>query len=273
MRKVRIGWWSAGITSSVACKAALELFDNVELYYIDTGKVHIDNTRFKADCEKWYGQEIKTIKNSGGYKNPIDVIYKERYINGPDGAKCTQKLKKEVRFELEQSFIPNLFDPGAMIENQIFGFEFDKSEVNRAIRFIQQYPNTRPLFPLIEKGLTKDNCAGMIINAGIELPAMYTLGYPNNNCIGCVKGGMAYWNKIRVDFPESFTETAQAERHLNRSCIQGTFLDELNPAAGRGSKIVLPNCGSFCEVEFADLQDRDLEEVLSGRKLIYDCAI
>lgn len=31
---------------------------------------------------------------------------------------------------------------------------------------------------------------------------MYDLGYANNNCIGCVKGGIGYWNKIRIDFPE-----------------------------------------------------------------------
>ena len=30
------------------------------------------------------------------------------------------------------------------------------------------------------------------------------MGYNNNNCIGCIKGGMGYWNKIRVDFPEVF---------------------------------------------------------------------
>ena len=31
---------------------------------------------------------------------------------------------------------------------------------------------------------------------------MYDLGYPNNNCIGCIKGGMGYWNRIRKDFPD-----------------------------------------------------------------------
>ncbi len=39
---------------------------------------------------------------------------------------------------------------------------------------------------------------------------MYDLGYPNNNCIGCVKGGMGYWNKIRKDFPEVFQKRAVA---------------------------------------------------------------
>lgn len=272
MKRVRIGWWSAGVTSAVACKIALEQYDNVELYYIETGAAHVDNQRFLNDCEKWYGKNIITIRNSKGYENPLDVVYKERYVNGPDGAKCTKVLKKEVRWELEASFIPTLFDQGAVIENQVFGFEFEKKEVNRAIRFIQQYPGAKTLVPLIEKGLTKDNCAGIIINEGIELPAMYLLGYENNNCIGCLKGGMAYWNKIRIDFATVFEATAVAERHIGHSCIKDTFLDELKPDAGRGGKIVLPDCGSFCEVEFADVPDRNLEEIMIGRKSIYEAA-
>ena len=50
-----VGWWSAGITSAVACKIALEMYENVRLYYIKIGTAHKDNERFMADCEKWYG--------------------------------------------------------------------------------------------------------------------------------------------------------------------------------------------------------------------------
>lgn len=89
-------------------------------------------------------------------------------------------------------------------EAQIFGFEYSKKEVNRAIRFKEQYPDAKPIFPLIEKKLTKPECLYYLEQAGIKRPTMYTLGYGNNNCIGCVKGGKGYWNKIRRDFPEYF---------------------------------------------------------------------
>lgn len=45
--------------------------------------------------------------------------------------------------------------------------------------------------------------------AGINIPVMYQLGY---NCIGCLKGSMGYWNKIRIDFPDMFKERAEDER-------------------------------------------------------------
>ena len=99
--------------------------------------------------------------------------------------------------------------------------------------------------------LTKENCLGILEDIGIELPEMYKLGYPNNNCIGCVKGGMGYWNKIREDFPLEFSLMSELEREVGRSCLKeadGTrlFLDELSPDRGRQQKILIPDCGFFC---------------------------
>lgn len=263
MKTKKIMWWSAGITSAVAGKISLEIYNDVDLYYIETGSAHVDNERFKIDCEKWYGKEIITVQNKRGFTNHFDVIRRERYVNGPEGAKCTKELKKNVRYVLEDQFKDCL-------SNQIFGYEFEKKQVNRALRFLEQYPAANALFPLIEKGLDKNNCAGLLLNQNIKLPVMYELGYSNNNCIGCVKGGKGYWNKIRVDFPEVFDEMAKAEREIGHSCIRKTFLDELNPKAGRNTKPVLPNCGNFCEIDFADIPHKSLESVMSGVISIYD---
>jgi hypothetical protein len=263
-----VAWWSAGITSAVACKMALELYQNVELYYIGIDSAHKDNERFKQQCEKWYDKEIKTI-TSNEFRNQFEVIEKTGMVNGPTGARCTLELKKQVRFDFERLHEVNLFNRNGIL-NQVWGFEFDREQINRAIRFGQQYPYTNPLFPLIEKGITKNECAGMILNQNIALPKMYELGYTNNNCIGCVKGGKAYWNKIRIDFPTEFNKMAQAERKAGYSCINGTFLDELNPNAGRGKKIIMPNCGLLCEVEFAHIPDKNLENVIKGKKTIYE---
>ena len=61
---------------------------------------------------------------------------------------------------------------------------------------------------------------GMLWKAGIKQPVMYSMGYNNNNCIGCVKGGMGYWNKIRKDFPEVFAQMAQIERDVGATCLK-----------------------------------------------------
>lgn len=47
-----IAWFSCGVTSAVACKIALNLYNDVQLYYIETGSGHPDNVRFISDCER-----------------------------------------------------------------------------------------------------------------------------------------------------------------------------------------------------------------------------
>ena len=240
---MKIAWFSCGITSAVACKLALRDYKDVELYYIAGMLVHPDNDRFILDCEKWYDKKINIVEN-GKYNSHIDVINKTRYVNGVGGARCTLELKKNVRYELEKKF---------KIENQIFGFEYSVKEINRAKRFSEQYPNANALFPLIENKLSKNECAGILQKAGIEIPAMYKLGYNNNNCIGCVKGGKYYWNQIKKDFPETFEDMSKAERNVGHSCIKNIFLDELKEGEGNKNDEVNFECGIFCEVEFANL--------------------
>lgn len=263
-----LAWWSAGITSAVACKIALELYENVELFYIEIDTAHKDNIRFKEDCEKWYGKKIYSLK-SQFYNNQFDVIEYVKAVNTPNGAPCTLNLKKQVRFDFERLHEKSLFNEG-YIKNQVWGYEFEQKEVNRAIRHQEQYPLTYPLFPLIEKGIDKNMCAGYLINEGIQLPEMYKLGYTNNNCIGCVKGGKAYWNKIRKDFPDIFNRMLMLERIIGHSCLNGIFLDELNPKAGRLKDEIMPSCGNICEVEFADIPDRNLDDIMNKKISIYD---
>ncbi len=268
MRSFIVGWWSAGITSAVACKYALEMYPDVRLYYIKINSAHSDNDRFMAYCEKWYGYKIETIQ-SKQFKNQFEVIEKTGDVNGPNGARCTLELKKQVRYSLESHYQIGLYND-EIISNQVWGFEYDKAQINRAIRFGQQYPLTNPLFPLIEKGIDKNTCAGILISAGIELPVMYKMGYSNNNCIGCVKGGMGYWNKIRIDFPETFDRMASLERKKGHTCLNGTYLDELDPNAGRMKTEIMPNCGLVCDLEFADIPDVSLESVLNNDMTIYE---
>lgn len=259
-----IAWWSGGITSAVACRLALEKYPDVRLIYIETGSHHADTQRFKADCEKWYGRPIETWQNKK-YANHIDVVIKRKYVNGSAGAPCTKELKKNVREEVERAM---------QWSAQVYGFEFEQSQINRAIRWQEQYPQTNPLFPLIENKLNKNECAGIVQAAGIKLPAMYALGYKNNNCVGCVKGGAGYWNKIRKDFPETFAEMAAAERTVGGTCLKDAagariYLDELKPDAGSATDLVVGECGIFCQVDFAHIISPKVVGVLDGSISIY----
>jgi hypothetical protein len=233
-----VAWWSGGITSAVACS----LYKNAELVYIETGSHHPDTLRFKADCERWYGRPITTIQSTR-YSSHFDVIKRRRFLNGPYGALCTAELKKMVREEWEKT-------RGRM--TYVWGFEASAKEELRAKRVVDTMTHMDHEFPLIAFGIDKRMAIRMVLEAGIEVPAMYHLGFNNNNCIGCVKGGAAYWNKIRVCFPEVFERMAALEREIGRSCLRRGPLDELDPTAGRDSPPLVMDCGAVgegCEIE------------------------
>jgi hypothetical protein len=116
-------------------------------------------------------------------------------------------------------------------------------------------PDFQHRFPLIERCLTKQDAHGILARYGIKRPAMYDLGYHNNNCVGCVKGGMGYWNRIRVDFPEVFASRAKLERDLGHTCLNGVFLDELDPNAGRNDSLITEECGIFCFTNAVEVND------------------
>jgi len=230
-----VSWFSAGAASAVATKLAL-IEGPVSVVYIETGAEHPDNARFVVDCAEWFGVEIETIK-SDRYESTWGVWEKRRFLNSPAGALCTAELKRRPRFAYQRGD-----------DRQVFGYTAEES--SRADRFRHQSPGVDLWTPLIDRGLTKPDCLAMIDRAGIRIPVMYELGYRNNNCIGCVKGGMGYWNKIRRDFPDVFARMASLERDIGASCIrtdgESVFLDSLDPDRGLSSEEPDMSCSLLC---------------------------
>ena len=237
MKSRIIVWFSAGAASAVASKIVADRFKDGELpqkelkiYYIDTGGEHEDNKRFVNDIQDWIEYPVDTIKNTKGYVDHFDVFRKTRFLNGDKGARCTVELKKRVRQEIED----------LMEDIQVFGYCYDKREIERAVRFRSNNPEVELWTPLIEEGLSHSDCLGMIDMANIELPVLYKQGFNHNNCLGCVKGGMGYWNKIRQFYPEIYEKMAKIERELGNSVLKEKikgkhyplFLDEMSPDRG-----------------------------------------
>ena len=243
--KMIISWFSAGVSSAVATKKSIEKWDNVQVCYIHIDSQHPDTMRFVMECEKWFGRKITILQSN--YKTIIDVFRQFRYINGVAGAKCTGILKKRVRLEYEQDLFVR--ENSKNIE-YIWGY--DLSEKHRADRVLETMPQYSHRFPLIEEKIAKKEAHFIIEKAGIKRPAMYELGYNNNNCIGCVKGGKGYWNKIRKDFPEQFSEMAKVEREVGASCINGTYLDELKEGEGRHDIKIIAECDLLCQMKEED---------------------
>ena len=236
-------WFSCGAASAAALKMAVDQYgvDSVRAVNNPVVEEHHDNLRFAEDVANWVGIEIEYAVNS---KFPtasvVDVFDRRKGMSFPHGAPCTVELKKRARQEWEKD------NPA---DWHVLGFTVE--ERNRHDRFIAtERENVLPI--LIDANMTKNDCADIIRAAGIKLPAIYDHGFPNANCIGCVKAtSPTYWNLVRREFPEVFNERAEQSRNLGARLVrvrnERIFLDELDPSAkGRPLK-AMPDCGLFCE--------------------------
>jgi len=235
-----VAWFSGGVSSFISIYLMKDEID--EIYYLDVKEQHEDTYRFLKDCEKAIGRKFTILKNEKTY-SAMEIIRKRRYINGPSGAPCTGELKRKVRQHWEQTQDDLL--------RYVWGY--DSEEKHRAERLLQTTPEYEHVFPLIDAMLTKDEVHGLLERLGIKRPLMYELGFRNNNCVGCVKGGMGYWNMIRKHFPSRFYEMAALEREIGATCIKGVYLDELDPDRGRIEDEVMGECGILCEIAYANV--------------------
>ena len=233
-------WWSGGVTSAYACYLSINLFglDRCHFLMIDTKNEHKDTYRFKKDCEKLYGKKINIITEVGNkYSSIEDVWIKNMSLNVSYGAICSYELKRKARENWEKK---NKFS------HQVFGFEFESKEFNRALSLSLNHKKVNAIFPLLMYGYNKDKCIDFFNDKKIEIPMMYKLGFRNNNCFktGCVQGGIGYWKKIQKDFPKIFNKMANQLVFLKKhpDYPQNKSIDDMK---GREVKPLM-ECNGFC---------------------------
>ena len=230
-----ISWFSAGAASAVATK----LINADVIAYCDTGSEDKDNRRFYEDCERWFGRPITRLKNER-YRDTWDLWEKRAYLSGVKGAPCTKALKVEPRLAFQQ--------PG---DTHVFGYTADGSDIKRAMQLRETYPDLHVRYPLIGRGLTKAACLELLRKAGIQPPRVYTMGFPNANCIPCVKATSPnYWALVRKEFPQKFERMVLLSRKLNVKLtrIHGKrcYIDEI-PADWPVTEPLTPECDMLCQ--------------------------
>jgi len=237
--------FSCGAASAIASKLILAETPAEQVLIVNAFVVqeHEDNRRFLSDCEKWFAHPVTVVRSEKYHGSAYEVWQKKRFMKNQFTAPCSEELKRKA--------IAPLLRPADSI---VIGYTADKRDAARAERLERYFPDTDYSFPLIERGLTHADCLAMVERAGIELPLMYRLGYQNANCIGCVKGGEGYWNKIRRDFPEQFVQIANIQESLgpganlfrNRETGERYSLRELPADAGRYEDEPEISCGFVC---------------------------
>jgi 3'-phosphoadenosine 5'-phosphosulfate sulfotransferase (PAPS reductase)/FAD synthetase len=238
-------WFSCGAASAVAAKKTIEKYGETnEILVINNPVIEEDedNLRFLKDVSVWLGKEI-IIANNPDYpaNSAVDVWKDKEYMSGQTtaGATCTFLLKIKARQKFEDNH---------RIDYHVLGFTYD--EIERHKRFVKgERENVIPV--LIDEKLTKQDCFDIIMANGIELPRVYKQGYPNANCIGCVKAtSPTYWNHVRKIHPHIFDARAKQSREIGARLVRykgvRIFLDEL-PKDAMGKRMKSYECGIFCD--------------------------
>lgn len=239
--------FSCGAASAVATKLILSEYDRsrVVIYNAFIVEEHPDNRRFAADCEKWFGHPITVLRDETDGASVHAVWKRKRVISHPQFTPCSYFLKREV---LERE----------CREGDVHVYGYTAEEMARA----QRFDGCGWLFPLIDRNLSHADCLAIVERAGIELPAMYRLGFNNANCIGCCRGGEGYWNKVREVFPDRFAEVVQIQESIgpsaylfrNRKTGERFGLKDLRPGSGRHDE-PLPSCSFFCDIAEQDIAE------------------
>lgn len=237
-------WMSCGAASAVAAKKTIEQYPDADIRILNNyiKEEDKDNRRFLKDVERWLGLPIEDVRSE---KYPagsaVEVWDKNQFMAGPHGAPCTKFLKKQARQEWEQN---------NRVDWHVLGFTSE--EQARHDRFVMtERGNVLPV--LIDLGLSKLDCMQMLVSEQIRPPRSYALGYPNANCIGCVKAtSPTYWNHVRQVHPDVFAERAEQSRRIGARLVrvrgERVFLDDLSPdAQGAPMKTLKFDCGMFCE--------------------------
>lgn len=240
-------WFSSGAASAVAAKKTIEQYGgscNVRVVNNPVIEEDTDNLRFLKDAEKWLGVKIEyAVNNKFPSCSAVGVWDKRQFMSSPKGAPCTQQLKKVARqqFEMDND-----------IDWHVLGFT---SEEEKRFCNFQQSERLNTLPVLIEAGLSKADCYKILQDAGVKPPRIYEMGYPNANCIGCVKAtSPTYWNHVRKNHFEIFNDRAIQSRMIGAKLVRvkgkRMFLDEMpNDAKGRPMKNLDFECGIFCHTE------------------------
>ena len=244
--------FSCGAASAVATKLALAQYSEqmpVEIINAFIKEEHPDNHRFLADCEHWFGRKVSVLRDEKYGASTIQVFRSRQFMKGPHGAPCSTQLKRKLLDKWKK--------PGDVM---VFGYTAEEGD--RFDDFVERNPEALVIAPLIERGLSKEDCKAIIERAGIELPVMYRLGYDNANCIGCVKGGEGYFRAIKQDFPEEFEQLAAVQDEIGEGAY--LFRDRATgkryslrdiPAGPARRNEKLPACSFFCQMAEAEWTD------------------
>lgn len=213
-RKVIVGF-SGGITSAWCAGWALRTYprDEVVLLWHDTKEEHPDTYRFLHEMASVLAHPI-TERSHG--MSVTELFMDEEFLGNNQQTFCSRKLKAEQCAR----YVRELRTQGVTEIVKVIGYS--ANEPKRVARMVGHaaLDQIQVRFPVIEQGVTKQETADWCLSVGVKPSAMYCWA-EHANCIGCVKGGRAYWLAVAEHAPDVFEQRARLEEHFGHTILRG----------------------------------------------------
>ena len=181
---------SGGTASAICADLVMKKYgrDNVTLFFMDTNWEDEDLHRFLNDLESYWEKEIVKVKDG---RTPLQVGEDVKFILNSRVRQCSFQLKiKPFTNMIKKHEKPVTVHLG-----------LDWSEEHRMAAPKKQYEEIEGVsvdYPLIWKPLIKKKYSEVVESWGIEIPRLYKLGFPHNNCGGrCVAQGKKEWRRLK----------------------------------------------------------------------------
>lgn len=221
--------YSMGVCSAYIAARLAETCHAPVCVFSDTGAEDIDTYRFGWEVARRYGMEV--VEASAG----IDLwawFRREKTIPARQIPACSIALKIKPARQFYASAAPGRVAYG-----------YDRDEEERAERTLSRWQHTHltPWFPLIEWGVSKQQCFGFFNDAGIKTPRVYE-HFRHANCLPCKNFRLPDWQALRHHYPDRFAEAVTFEAETGLRWMQdGPLLADLPPLETGKRRRALPS--------------------------------
>lgn len=196
-------WVMADVGADSENPETLEYYEKHALPFAEAHGINLVTTRWDRRTGvitlREYLDEIKT-------SIPIPVNFGQ----GPASRLCTLRWKIEPVARYHKRVGATTDTPGAV------GLGFSTDEVHRC-RDTSKHAWQTPVYPLIDLGLSRQDCIALVMDAGLPEP-------PNSCCWFCPFQRPSQWEERRRTHPELIDEAIELE----------TMLSERTEAMGKG---------------------------------------
>ncbi len=232
--------YSMGICSAyIACRLQDEC-QSPTCLWSDTRREDEDTYRFGREVAERWGLNI--VEASDG-RDLWDLWREHNFIPARQISQCSIDMK----ILPSQKYLESITEPGRV------AYGYDLREEDRAERTERrwQHPFLTPWFPLLEWGISKEQCFGYFQRHGIKPARMYAQ-FQHSNCLPCKNFRVNDWNALQYHYPEKFAEAAAFEQETGLKWMQEADaprlleLPVLNAAPGRkGRRKLAGNAPAF----------------------------